>query len=51
LRRTGEHAELANLIAYLRSGRDLLNGGGACVTGLFDWTPEQWDAFRRQGKS
>jgi NAD(P)-dependent dehydrogenase (short-subunit alcohol dehydrogenase family) len=66
LRRTGEHAEIANLIAYLLSdyagylngdcitidgGRDLLNGGGAGVAGLFDWTPEQWDAFRRQGKS
>ena len=66
LRRTGEHIEIANLIAYLMSdhagyitgdtitidgGRDLLNGGGAGVTGLFDWTPEQWDAFRRQARS
>jgi NAD(P)-dependent dehydrogenase (short-subunit alcohol dehydrogenase family) len=64
-RRTGEHAEIADLIAYLLSdwagyidgdcitidgGRDLLNGGGAGVMGLFDWSPEQWDSFKRQGK-
>jgi len=62
LRRTGEHVEIANLVAYLMSdhagyitgdnftingGRNLLNGGGAGVTGLFDWTAEQWDAFKR----
>lgn len=66
LRRTGEHAEIANLIAYLISdlagyitgdnividgGRELLNGGGAGVAGLFDWTGEQWETFKREAKA
>jgi len=61
LRRTGDHHEIANLISYLMSdcasyingecitidgGRDLQNGGGAGVMGLFDWTAERWEAFK-----
>lgn len=61
LRRTGDHLEIANLVSYLMSegaayingecitidgGRDLQNGGGAGVVGLFDWTPERWDEFK-----
>lgn len=61
LRRTGDHGEIANLVSYLMSdgaayingecitidgGRDLQNGGGAGVIGLFDWTPERWDEFK-----
>lgn len=66
LRRTGQHEEIANLVAYLLSdgasyingdcitidgGRDLQNGGGSGVMGLFSWTPERWDAFRANSRS
>jgi NAD(P)-dependent dehydrogenase (short-subunit alcohol dehydrogenase family) len=60
LRRMGDHAEIANLMAFLMSdlapymngdiitidgGRWLQEGGGA-NRDLFDWTDEQWAEFR-----
>ncbi|MBD0416717.1 SDR family oxidoreductase [Oryzicola mucosus] len=66
LRRVGDHVEISNLVSYLMSdqagyisgecitidgGRDLQNGGGAGVVGLFDWTPERWDEFKASKKS
>ena len=60
LRRTGNHAEIANLAAFLMSdqagyingdcitidgGRWLANGAGQ-NDALYDWTDAQWDAFR-----
>ncbi|HZG30538.1 MAG TPA: SDR family oxidoreductase [Ensifer sp.] len=66
LRRVGDHSEISNLVAYLMSdmaayingecitidgGRDLQNGGGAGVIGLFEWTPERWEAFKSGKKS
>ena len=61
MRRTGRHEELANLVAYLLSdqaayingdcitmdgGRDLQNGGGSGIMGLFEWSPQRWDEFK-----
>ena len=61
MRRVGQHAELANLCAYLMSeyasfingdcitmdgGAALLEGGGGTVQYLQNWTPEQWEEFR-----
>lgn len=62
LRRVGDHAELANLAAYLLSeqaayitgecvvidgGKRLLGGGGGAATSaMLDWTDEQWAKLR-----
>jgi NAD(P)-dependent dehydrogenase (short-subunit alcohol dehydrogenase family) len=61
MRRVGQHAELANLCAYLMSeyasfingdcitmdgGAALLEGGGGTVQYLQNWSPEQWEEFR-----
>jgi NAD(P)-dependent dehydrogenase (short-subunit alcohol dehydrogenase family) len=61
MRRVGQHAELANLCAYLMSehasfingdcitmdgGAALLEGGGGTVQYLQNWVPEQWEEFR-----
>jgi NAD(P)-dependent dehydrogenase (short-subunit alcohol dehydrogenase family) len=62
LRRVGEHAELANLAAFLVSdGAAYINGdavvidggkmlqsggGGANTSAMLDWTDAQWDAIR-----
>ncbi|MCP5366912.1 MAG: SDR family oxidoreductase [Hyphomicrobiales bacterium] len=67
LRRLGEHIELANLFSYLMSdgaayvngqfitidgGRALQEGGGGdAVKPLFDWTEDQWAAFRDVGRA
>ena len=66
LRRVGEHAELANLAAFLVSdGAAFINGdavvidggnmlqsggGGANTQAMIDWTDEQWDAIRPKKK-
>lgn len=65
LRRTGEHAEIANLVCYLLSdhasyingetitidgGRQLQNGAGAGVLDLMEWTPERWVRFKETGR-
>ena len=59
--RVGQHAELANLCAYLMSeyagfingdcitmdgGAALVEGGGGTVRYLHGWGPEQWEEFR-----
>lgn len=62
LRRTGDHAEIANLVAYLMSdfagyiSGDCITidgawslqqgGGGGIARTIADWTPEQWEQFR-----
>ena len=67
MRRVGQHAELANLCAYLMSeyasfingdcitmdgGAALLEGGGGTVQYLQNWSPEQWEEFRtRAGRT
>ena len=66
LRRVGEHAELANLAAFLVSdGAGYINGdaividggkmlqsggGGANTQAMIDWTDEQWEAIRPKRK-
>jgi hypothetical protein len=66
LRRVGEHAELANLAAFLVSdgaayingdaividgGKMLQSGGGGANTqAMIDWTDEQWEAIRPKRK-
>jgi len=62
LRRLGEHIEIANLVAYLMSsfsnyingecisidgGRSLQEGGAVGSKKLFEWSPDQWDSFKR----
>lgn len=63
LRRMGDHDEIANLVAYLMSdyasyingdcinidgGRSLQEGGLVGARKLMDWSPEQWDEFKRR---
>jgi len=65
LRRVGDHAELANLYAYLAAdGSSYVNGelvvidggrwmqgvGGPTFRSMQDWTDEQWDAMRSKGR-
>ncbi|MBD0417340.1 SDR family oxidoreductase [Oryzicola mucosus] len=65
LRRTGDHAEIANLVCYLLSdqagyingetvvmdgGRHLQNGGGAGVMDLMNWSEERWAQFKKTGR-
>jgi NAD(P)-dependent dehydrogenase (short-subunit alcohol dehydrogenase family) len=65
LRRVGDHAELANLYAYLASegsgyvtgdlvvidgGRWMQGVGGPSFRAMQDWTEEQWDAMRSKGR-
>lgn len=65
LRRVGDHAELANLYAYLAAdGSQYLTGdlivmdgarwmqgvGGPQFRAMQDWGDEQWDAMRGQGR-
>jgi NAD(P)-dependent dehydrogenase (short-subunit alcohol dehydrogenase family) len=66
LRRLGDHAELANLAAYLLSeqagyingecvvidgGRWMQGVGGATLRALSEWTDAQWTAFREAARS
>ncbi|MBC8746494.1 MULTISPECIES: SDR family oxidoreductase [Paraburkholderia] len=65
LRRFGDHAELANLYAYLASngsgyitgdlividgGRWMQGVGGPAFRAMQDWTDEQWDAMRAHAR-
>ncbi|MGF6606821.1 NAD(P)-dependent dehydrogenase (short-subunit alcohol dehydrogenase family) [Paraburkholderia sp. WSM4175] len=65
LRRFGDHAELANLYAYLASngsgyitgdmividgGRWMQGVGGPTFRAMQDWTDEQWDAMRAHAR-